>query len=259
MILRDIPYAQVEGFRPLSLDLHLPDVADPAIVVFLHGGGWRRGSRAMFYPGVSEEDSFGRIVAAGFAVASVDYRLSGEAIFPAQADDVAAALAWIRSIGAEEHGLDASRIVVWGESAGGHLAAMAAVTDPEIAGAVCWYAPTDLLAFPQGDEPETTREALLIGGSVASRPDVARRASPRHHLHAGIPPFHLAHGEDDSFVPAAQSTTFAEAVRAAGGEAELTLVPGADHMWKGLADPATVFDPAIDFVRRVTAEGDPIT
>lgn len=253
MILRDIAYAQVEGFRPLSLDLHLPEADAPAVVVFLHGGGWRRGSRAMFYPGVSEEDSFGRIVAAGFAVASVDYRLSGEAVFPAQADDVAAALAWIRSTGADEHGLDASRIVMWGESAGGHLAALAAITDPDVAGAVCWYAPTDLLTFPPGDEPETTREAQLIGGSVASRPDAAREASPRHRLHPGIPPFHLAHGADDRFVPAAQSASFAEAVRAAGGEADLTLVPGADHMWQGLDDPRTVFDPALDFVRRVTA------
>ncbi|WP_221585977.1 alpha/beta hydrolase [Microbacterium sp. G2-8] len=253
LIHRDVPYRAVEGYRPLSLDLHLPASERPPVIVFLHGGGWRRGSRAMFYPGVSERESFGRLTDAGFAVASVDYRLSGEATFPAQSDDVSAALAWIRTAGAEEHGLDASRIVMWGESAGGHLAALAALTDPPLAGAVCWYAPSDLTTFPRDpSDPEPTREEQLLGGTARDLPELARAASPALRVDPGCPPFHIAHGDADDLVPPAQSEALAAAVCAAGGDAELILVPGASHMWRGVADSATVFDPAIAFARRVT-------
>ena len=119
----EIDFAQPAGFRPLSLDLRTPDAAGAPLVVFLHGGGWLRGSRKVFTPGISDAQSFDRIVAAGFAVASCEYRLSGEARFPAQLDDVDAALAWLHAHGAD-HGVDASRIVLWGVSAGATLAAL---------------------------------------------------------------------------------------------------------------------------------------
>ena len=99
-ILRDVVFAERQGFRPLSLDLHRPAASPAPVVLFLQGGGWRLGSRRTFVPHRSEAETFGRITGAGFAVASADYRLSGEARFPAQVDDVLAAIAWLREHGA---------------------------------------------------------------------------------------------------------------------------------------------------------------
>ncbi|MDF2993593.1 MAG: lip2 2 [Microbacterium sp.] len=251
-IVHDIVYAEPVGFRPLSLDLHLPDADDPPVVVFVHGGGWRVGSRRTFSPGLDGQETFGRIVRAGWAVASVDYRLSGEAIFPAQLDDVAAALDWIRGAGSRDHGLDGSRLALWGESAGGHLAALAGLTDPGVRAVVAWYAPADLLTLPQTDgDPSSTREAGLLGGPVAERADLARAASPARLVRAGAPPFLLAHGDQDAFVPLAQSLGFADRLRDAGVDVRMQVVQGADHLWRGLEDASVVFDPALDFLDRM--------
>jgi acetyl esterase/lipase len=272
---RAVEYAAPPGFRPLLLDLWTPATPAP-VVLFLHGGGWRTGTRGVFCPTWRDWDPtpFHRLVAAGFAVASVDYRLSGEARFPAQLHDVTAAVRWLRTR-AGELGVDADRIVAWGESAGGHLAALLGLTAgrpdpaglvggapvPALAGVVDWYGPADLLtmasqarpdAVARSDAPDS-RESLLLGAPVAEAPDLARRASPVTHVHAGAPPFHLAHGTADRFVPVGQSRQLAEALRAAGVAVELELVDGADHMWRGAADPDAILTAAVAFTRRVLA------
>lgn len=250
----EVDVAQPEGFRPLSLDLRTPDAAGAPLVVFLHGGGWLRGSRRVFTPGIGDARSFDRIVAAGFAVASCEYRLSGEARFPAQLDDVDAALAWLQAHGAE-HGADASRIVVWGVSAGATLAALTGLRRDDIRGVVDWFGPADLFAMAEhdtGETPEDTREARWLGGPAADRPEVARLASPTLQVHAGAPPFHISHGTADEHVPFAQSEALAAALRAVGVGVELRPVPGGRHFWQGLDDTDAVFDRAIDFVARVT-------
>ena len=250
-IERDIVFGSTPGFRPLTLDLHRPAAVGAPVIIFVHGGGWRVGSRRIFYPGVTEDESFGRLVGAGFAVASIDYRLSGEARFPAQLEDVNTALRWVRDAGPAA-GVDPSRIVLWGESAGAHLVTLAAFGRSDLRGVVAWYAPSDLSSMPQRDDPAATREALLLGAPIAAAPERARDASPLHHITPGTPPFHLAHGEADDLVPASQSIAFADALRAAGVEVELQLVPGTGHMWQGLAHPDVVFDPALAFAARVT-------
>lgn len=252
--LRDIPFSAPAGFRPLSLDLLLPAGDGPhPVIVFVHGGGWRVGSRRMFVPTFPAGQGFDRMRAAGFAVVSVDYRLTGEAVFPAQLDDVRAALDWVRAHG-PEHGLDADRIVLWGESAGAHLAALAGLDRQRgVRGVVDWYGPADLIAFPApgaGDE-RPTREESLIGGVIAENVERARAASPALQAHPDAPPFHIAHGDADDAVPHTQSVALHEALRGHGVESELTLVPGAGHLWSGLADPAAVMEPALRFARRV--------
>lgn len=248
---RGIPFATYPGFRPVELDLHLPSsMGRVPVVLELHGGGWRLGTRAVFTPLVSEERSFGRIVDAGFAVVAADYRLSGEARFPAQVDDVLAALDWI----ATRPELDASRVVLWGGSAGGTLAALAAMRRPKaVRGVVDWYGPSALHAMPRAEEP--SREDLWLGAPVPSVPELAAAASPARQVLPGLPPFHLAHGTDDTDVPAAQSELLAAALRGVGVDVELHLEPGAGHFWKGATPEATdaLFDRAIDFARRVTA------
>ena len=254
--VHEIDFVQQAGFRPLSLDLRTPEAAGAPLVVFLHGGGWLRGSRKVFTPGISDAQSFDRIVAAGFAVASCEYRLSGEARFPAQLDDVDAALAWLRAHGAE-YGVDASRIVLWGVSAGATLAALTAIRGADVRGAVDWFGPADLFGMAEhdmGEAPKDTREARWIGAPAADAPDAARAASPALQVHAGAPPFHISHGTADEHVPFAQSEALAAALRTAGVDVEFRPVEGGKHFWQGLEDTATVFDPAIDFVRHVTAD-----
>src|ERR1700728_4880828 len=183
-----LAYAAPLGFRPLLLDLYLPAAGpDPApLVVFLHGGGWLRGDRSMVSPSFAswQPGPLTRLAADGFAVASLDYRLSGEARFPAQLEDVSAAVDWLAGQ-AGRYGFDADRIVLWGESAGAHLAALLGLgSGSRVRGVVDWYGPADLIALDQQvgaagaltDDPTDTREARLLGAAVAELPELARAA-----------------------------------------------------------------------------------
>ena len=272
-LIPGIPFAAITGIRPLELDLWLPPEDDrPApVVVFLHGGGWRMGGRAAVGPMYAGQDPtpFERMAQAGIAVASADYRLSGEAVWPAQLHDAKAAVRWLRARGGEI-GIDPGRIAAWGESAGGHLASLLGLTagDPTLEGDVgvtgpgsdvlavaAWYAPSDLVGFvaDTGGDPAdaTTREAQLLGGTAVSRPDVAAQASPVSHVSPTAPPFLLSHGLADRFVPCVQSERLYGALVEAGVEVELDLYEGADHMWRGAPEAAAqAFDRTVDVLRR---------
>ncbi|VXB82569.1 Esterase/lipase [Arthrobacter sp. 9AX] len=276
-VLKGVEFAHPEGSAPLLLDLYLPvapqSEALPAVVHF-HGGGWRVGGRSSLGPQV---DSLGlspieRLVDAGFVVASADYRLSSAALFPAQLLDAKAAVRWLRAHAAD-YNVDPDRIYAWGDSAGGHLASLVGLTAGSKAGAgrdvgdtvaavAAWYPPTDLLrmggqrlpnAAAGADDPGS-REALLLGAQPADAPDKAAAASPLTYAGNPAPPFFLAHGTADRFVPPAQSTSLAAALEAAGTDVELLLIEGADHMWQLPGqDPAAAVqaaDATIDFFRR---------
>jgi acetyl esterase/lipase len=253
--LADIRYGVVIGYRPLELDLYLPSVEGPTpVVVYVHGGGWQRGSRRD-PPPLLDADFYDGIAAEGFAVAAVDYRLSGEARFPAPLQDVRAAVDWVRD-NAGVYGLDAGRVFLWGDSAGGHLALLAALTASGVRAAVAWFPVTDLGGMPSdlvsaggvADLGPDSREARLLGAPAASVPDLARQASPVAHAHAGAPPILLQHGTVDDLVPAAQSVRLASELRAAGAAVELELVPGATHFWKGASDVPAIIRRSIEFL-----------
>ena len=257
-MLAGIPYAGLPGARPLELDLWLPpdsaestDRAFP-VVVFLHGGGWRLGSRhgaGPAYAGASP-NPFEFVAQAGIVVASIDYRLSGEAIFPAQLHDAKAAVRWLRARAAEI-GVDPERIAAWGESAGGHLALLLGLTggvaglegsvgvpgSSAVAAVAAWYAPSDFVALPAdlGADPRDpgTREAMLLGAAPATVPERAAQAGPISHVSADAPPTLLLHGRADRAIPAVQSERLHAALVAAGADARLHLYDGADHMWLG--------------------------
>jgi acetyl esterase/lipase len=253
----DARYGEVLGYRPLELDLYLPlGLGGPLpVVVYVHGGGWQRGSRRD-PPPLQAADFYEGIATQGSAVAAVDYRLSGEARFPAPLEDVHAAVGWVRD-NAAARGLDAGRVFLWGDSAGGHLALLAALTGTDVRAAVAWFPVTDLMGMPSDladaggvpDRGPDSREARLLGAPASSVPGLAREASPVTHARADAPPILLVHGTVDDLVPAAQSVRLAEALRRAGATVELELVPGATHFWKGASDVDAIMRRSIEFLR----------
>ena len=252
---RGIVFAEREGFRALELDVYRPAAksagAPAPLLVYVHGGGWRQSHRGRA-PRETREWSpgfFERLTAAGFVVAAPSYRFSGEAPFPAQRDDVLDAIGWLHA-NAGDLGVDPARTYCWGTSAGGLLAGLAALVPrpPAVAGVVCWYPVTDLVALDH--QATDSFEAQLLGGPIGEHLDLAREASPVTHVHAGAPPFLLQHGQADTWVPCAQSVRLAGRLRAVGAPIELQTVPGADHFFDGAPDIEAIFDRAVAFLLR---------
>ena len=265
----DIEYARVMGYRPLRMDLVLPPSASGLVpvVLWIHGGAWLFGSRLH---GANTEPVCRALLDRGVAVALVEYRFSGEALFPACLHDVKAAVRWLRQFGASV-GVDSDAIGVWGESSGGHLAAFVALNGTEerlegtvgvtgcsskVAAAVAWCPPTDFLAMgPDGTgwPDPTTPEALLIGGPTQARRQEAAFASPVNHVRPGAAPILVVHGLQDGLIPPQQSALLHEALQAAGATSELEWVDGAGHVFFGV-DPDPLAERAADFLVRHLTE-----
>lgn len=230
-IVKDLEYVEY-GHERHRLDLYLPAAPDrPApVIVWVHGGGWAGGSKAGT-PAI-------RMVRSGFAVASINYRLSQHAIFPAQIHDCKGAIRWLRAH-ASEYQLDPAHIGVWGSSAGGHLVALMGTSNgvadlegslgnPEqssdVQAVVDWFGPTDFLTV--GSKETRTH---LLGGDPQTNPEQARRASPIQYVSNDDPPFLVMHGNADPTVPIAQSETFAKALQGVGVDATFVNVVGGGH------------------------------
>jgi acetyl esterase/lipase len=265
---RDIVVAEIDGFRPLTLDVAVPaNAAGPVpVLVFVHGGAWMFGSPKQPAGWLMGADPFTAALRAGFAVAWAQYRLSGEARFPAQLDDVKSVVRRLRTHGGSL-GIDGSRIGIWGESAGGHLAALTALTGTDddatrVQAAVCWYAPSNLSTMQQQAHPLATidhdaddsPESLLIGAPVQRSPEAARAASPVTYAHSQAPPMLLIHGDRDLVVPLGQSEELVAALRAAGADVELTVIPGADHCFAGAPLTPIIQDTLAFFIRLLKPE-----
>ena len=249
----NLVYADILGYRPLRLDLHVPAGAGPwPLVVWVHGGAWRNGDRKSLPDTYGSLGFFDRIQRRGYAVASVDYRLSAEATFPAQLDDVRAAIRWLRENAADRR-LDPGRFATWGESAGGHLAAMAALVadGPEVHAVVDWYGPSDLSVMDSGDADDPGTQ--LLGGTRS--PEAVALASPVEHAHMGAPPFLCVHGTGDQIVPYSQSEHLAAVLHAYGVRCDLHPVPGADHIFRGAPDVAALIEASLDFLDDVLKPG----
>jgi len=275
-----LTYACSDGYRPLQLDLYLPaDRTGPVpLVVWIHGGGWLFGTRESAPAAWPAGAVFQAAVDAGLAIASIDYRHSREAAFPAQLHDAKAAVRYLRHFSGEL-GLDPELVAVWGESAGGHLAALVAlIDDPELEGregvigpssavraVVDYYGLSDVETMPpfaenfpaawledlkrqgKGAPPEPIE--VLLEHSPYSREEGRRLVSPVNHVRSDAPPFLLIHGENDGLVPIHQSEVLFAARQAAGVESELVRVPGADHVFLG-TDAAPQHERAIAFLKR---------
>jgi acetyl esterase/lipase len=235
-VLRNLPYVE-NGHERQKLDLYLPEKENSPlpVVVWVHGGGWQGGSKEGC-PAVP-------MVRKGFAVASINYRLSQHAKFPAQIEDCKAAIRWLRAH-AKQYRLDANHIGVWGASAGGHLVALLGTTgDRKAFGtvgenteqsskvqAVCdWFGPTDLLHLVSLNAKPNNPVTLLLGGPAQENKEKALQASPLTYVAKGDPPFLIMHGDRDPLVPLSQSEEFANALRKARVEVTLRVLKGAGH------------------------------
>ena len=243
----DRAYATLAGFRPLTLDLHIPHrpVTTPVpVVVYAHPGG--------FFAGIKQMGPWRYLLEAGLAVVSVQYRLSGEAVFPAAIHDVAAAVRWVRA-NADNYGLDADRIVGFGSSAGAYLISAVALagddsdlvgsTEPHsevscgLAAVVEHYGPTDFLRHDEDAHddaielmtgPDSTL-ARFFGFEPSSRPEAVDRGNLCRLAHPGAPPFLIAHGDRDRRVGVEQSRRLHRALTAVGVRADLVEIAGGDH------------------------------
>ncbi len=253
-VLRDVVYGK-GGWRDLRLDIYRPKErpAQPMpVLIWIHGGAWRAGNKRS---GAGHLVPFAKM---GVFCASISYRFTQEAPFPAQIEDCKCAVRYLRAH-AEEYGIDPGRIGVWGSSAGGHLVAMLGTTggveDLEGTGgweghsstvqAVCdWFGPADLLSM--ADQPSrmdhngaASPEGRLVGGVVKDNPEKARRASPVTYIDKDDPPFLIMHGTKDMVVPFAQSEILYEKLEAAGVDATFVPIEGAGHGGLGFRSAET--------------------
>ncbi|MBV1853883.1 alpha/beta hydrolase [Catellatospora tritici] len=247
------------GYRPLHLDLHLPAGHGPfPVVLWVHGGGFFTGSRVWMPDSVAPYRFHERLLARGYAVADVDYRLALEAQFPAQLVDVQAAIRWLRHY-ADQLKLDPNRFAALGESAGGFLVALAGLVgegDTALQAVINWYGAVDLEVFEREDEeggPDPI--TVLFGGPIKGRREFVRWGNPQSRVHAGAPPFLSIHGTADTQLPFSQSEGFTRVLREHGVRAELITVPGADHCFVGHDDIGGLIEAGADFLDDVFKAG----
>jgi len=255
---RDVVYQSLPGYRPQILDIYVPATPGPhPLVVYIHGGGWLGGHTRHSGALADFPKVLAALAAEGFTVASLEYRLSGEARFPAQLQDAKAALRFLRAH-AMQYRIDPARVGLWGGSAGGHLSALTGVTcrntqlDPQAANDSCvqavvtWYGVYDfagMAARQTGDDAG----AKLLGCDGPCSADKVRAVSPVTYIDAKSPPFLLIHGENDKTVPVAQSREGEAALRKAGVSVEAIYIPGVDHSFIG-ATPGTTRDATLKAV-----------
>jgi acetyl esterase/lipase len=249
-VTKDIGYARIDG-TTLALDLYKPTQQTGPLIVYIHGGAWRSGSK--------KEMPLQDLVDNGSPVASVDYRLSTVARFPAQIHDIKAAIRFLRG-NATKLGIDAKQIVVSGSSAGGHLAALVGVTNgnrelegdlgdfrnesSNVQGIISFFGGSDLTTVLKQSTPHglSVREPaldLLLGAAPDKVPDLARLASPVFHVDKDDPPLLLFHGDQDPQMPINQAHELQGAYEkvSIGSKAQFKVLHGVGHGGKEFYAP----------------------
>ena len=240
-VVRDIEYARAAE-HSLKLDLHLPrGKARAPLIVWVHGGAWRSGSKSNM--------PLTKLVEERYAIASVDYRLSAEAKFPAQIHDIKAAIRFLRGHGVE-WGIQSKKIVMAGDSAGAHLAALVGVSNAnaelegeigndrsqssDVQGIISFYGAANLTTIlsqstPHGLKVRVPALELLLGGQPSNVVELAGLASPVFHVDRLDPPLLLLHGDQDPQMPINQSHELHGAYRSVKAPVEFEVVHGAGH------------------------------
>jgi len=242
-IIKNIVYAE-DGSKQLLLDIYKPtQQKEPNLIVWIHGGAWHSGSK--------ENPPLG-LLPYGYALASIDFHASTEKPFPANVQDIKAAIRFLRA-NAKKYGYKADKIIIWGSSSGGHLAALVATTNnnltlegnlgnyPEISSSVqaClnFYGPTNLLTIlnqstPHGLNVRLPALAILLGKPLEQVTDLVKLASPVFQADATDPPIFICHGEQDNQVPINQSIELWSIYKNLNLKIQIEFVPNVGH-----ADP----------------------
>lgn len=249
--IADVRYAAISGFRRLTLDIYMPPrkAGPKPLVLYVHGGGWMN-SDSRHLGAVADFPALAaRLAGEGFVVASVEYRHALEAKFPAQIQDVRAALRFLKG-NAGRYGIDPARVGVIGGSAGGHLAGLLALscgdrgldaagtTAP--AGSECvqafvgWYGVYDVATLAAG-RPRRQDDAIerLLGCTGPCSAESIAAVSPVTYLDRNDPPSLLVHGEEDKTVPVSQSRELEARMKAAGVPVSTVYIPAVDHSFIG--------------------------
>lgn len=240
----NIPYNN-DTLKKHLLDVYLPANTQGKIpfVVFIHGGGWLVNDKYadIGYMG----NTVSALINNGMAVASIDYRFASQAQFPALIQDCNQALSFLCKNAAKYH-LDVNRIAIMGFSAGGHLASLQGLANNDaipaffmngkaqkfnIRAVVDYYGPSELTSLGSSEDPKAP-EAILLGASPVSRPDLAKIASPVTYVDKNDPPFLIFHGEKDNIVTNRQSKLLSGWLSAVGVKNDLVIVPNAPHFGK---------------------------
>ena len=235
-VYRDLQYAEVDG-QALHLDLYMPENAKtpPPLLVWIHGGGWTKGSKASINPAIIQ------LSGQGYAAASLDYRLEGITSHPKQIHDCKGAIRWLRA-NAEKYGYDVTRIGVGGGSAGGHLSLLLGMSNgvqelegdvggnldqsSQVQAIVDLYGPSALERFAEKSE------RFAHGKTV----EQIKTASPVTYLSADDPPLLILHGDIDKVVPLDQSQYLHERYQQAGLQSSLHIIEGAGHGGREFSD-----------------------
>ncbi|QQS48025.1 MAG: alpha/beta hydrolase [Acidobacteriota bacterium] len=261
IIHNNVPYNNDADPRHL-LDLYLPVNAQGKIplVIFVHGGGWISNDKYadMGYM----KKTVAEIVSSGFALASIDYRLATQAVFPALIMDCNRAVSFLYD-NANKYGLDRSRFALMGFSAGGHLASLMGLSKNNNVAAffmpkttrsfsfkavLDFYGPSELVLLKKSDDPKSP-EAILIGAAPLTRPDLARIASPVSYVDKNDPPFLIIHGEKDEIVSNKQSKLLHAWLDVIGVPNELIIVKDAPH-FGAMYDVDEIRNKVINFLKK---------
>jgi acetyl esterase/lipase len=234
LIYKDLAYVP-GGHERQRLDLYVPaDGEGPfPLIIWIHGGAWKSGSKEGCVPLPW--------ALKGYVVASINYRLSQDAKFPAQIKDCKAAVRWLRAH-AKDYKIDRDHVIAWGDSAGGHLAALlgtagdASEWEPgppaessRVQAVIDWYGRADLSRVCTDPAMAEHAVAHLLGGSGEKVSEIARKASPITHVSRDDPPFLIMHGDVDTTVPVQQSEAFTEALKKAEVPVILVVLKGSGH------------------------------
>ena len=260
--LADVPFSTPVGYRPVTLDLyHKPGAGPKPLIIYVHGGGWVAGNTRAAGALQDFPAALAKLAGEGFVVASLEYRLAAEAPHPAQLQDVRAAIRFLKA-NAIRYGIDSQRIALWGGSAGGHLAALAATScqdtsfDPApragqpalpagdtcVQAAAIWYGVFDfapILARQTQPGAPAAENQLLRCTPATCPPDRVANVSPATFFSQQSPPFLLIHGNDDRTVPVEQSHLAEAKLKALGVPVTAIYIPAVDHSFIGRESATT--------------------